>query len=70
MANVGEISDPSISEYYTEIIVNALMTDMGRALLSETSRNEEFILAPLERNRRLKIEVAANGVRRAPVHQE
>jgi hypothetical protein len=70
MANAGKISDPSISEYNTEIIVNAGMTDMKSALLSEASRNEELILAPLERNRRVKIRVAENGVLRATDYQE
>jgi hypothetical protein len=70
MANAGEIFDPSISEYDTEIIVNAGMTDMESALLSEASRNEELILVPLERNHRVKIEVADHGVLRAPDYQE
>jgi hypothetical protein len=46
------------------------MTDMERVLLRGDPRNEEIILAPLERNRRVEIEVADNGVLRAPDYQQ
>ena len=50
--------------------MNAGTVDAESALLGENPHHGELNLTPLETNRRVKIEVAGNAVRREPDYQK